>query len=77
MVYFYLRMPITTQILNKRSRFTEWKEEQRRIKENVDQVFRHIHKRATPPPKAWWVPPLGLRTMLRLMLKSLNSTVVG
>jgi len=58
-------------------RFLTWRQAQLQLKSNVAQVMRHISKRATPPPKAWWVPPCSLRTMLRLALKSLNCSVVS
>jgi len=46
-------------------------------KSRVKQALRHISKRGTPPPKAFWVPPSTLHTMLRLGLRSLNATVLS
>ena len=46
-------------------------------KSRVKQALRHISKRGTPPPKAFWVPPSTLHTMLRLGLRSLNATVLN
>ena len=46
-------------------------------KSHVKQALRHISKRGTPPPKAFWVPPSTIHTMLRLGLRSLNSTVLN
>ena len=34
-------------------RFAEWRARQLHLRNNVRQVLKHIHKRATPPPKAW------------------------
>ena len=57
-------------------RFSEWKAGQIKAKEHVSEVLNHVNSRATPPPKAWWVPPCGLQTMLRYALKTLNCSVV-
>ena len=46
-------------------------------KSRVKQALRHISKRGTPPPKAFWVPPSTLHTMQRLGLRSLNATVLN
>ena len=56
-------------------RFPAWVQGQIKIKQNVNQVIKHLTKRMTPPPKAFWVPPCGLNTMLRLAIKSLNGAV--
>merc|ERR1719270_2354364 len=37
--------------------------------------MKHLTKRMTPPPKAFWLPPCSLRTMLRLALRSLSVPV--
>ena len=34
-------------------RFGEWRARQLHLRNNVRQVLKHVHKRATPPPKAW------------------------
>lgn len=57
------------------SRFDHWVATQLKVKQNVNQVIKHLTKRMTPPPKAFWVPPCGVRTMLRLALRSLNVPV--
>ena len=36
-------------------RFGEWRARQLHLRNNVRQVLKHVHKRATPPPKAWYV----------------------
>lgn len=59
------------------SRFNDWVKAQLKLKANVNQVMKHLTKRMTPPPKAFWVPPCGVRTMLRLALRSLNVNVVN
>ena len=59
------------------SRFKEWMKLQAQNKSRVKQAMRHISKRGTPPPKAFWVPPSTVRTMLRLGLRSLNATVLN
>jgi hypothetical protein len=56
-------------------RFQDWVATQLKLKENVENVMKHLTKRMKPPPKAFWVPPCGVRTMLRLALRSMNVTV--
>ncbi len=58
-------------------RFLEWRRAQLALKENSAKVLKHISKRGTPPPKAWWLPPCALHSMLRLALKTLNCSVVS
>ena len=58
-------------------RFGQWRQEQLRLRDHVVRVLRHVGKRATPPPKAFWVPPCGVNTLIRLALKTLNSLVVS
>ena len=54
------------------TRFADWVKTQMKHKQNVNQVMKHLTKRMTPPPKAFWLPPCSLRTMLRLALRSLR-----
>jgi len=51
------------------SRFDEWVAQQVKVRQNVRSVLKHLHKRGTPPPKVWWVPPTGIRSVLRLALR--------
>lgn len=39
-------------------------------------VLKHIRKIGTPPPKVWWMPPSGLRTVLRTAMRTLNIPIV-
>jgi len=57
------------------TRFADWVKTQMKFKQNVNQVMKHLTKRMTPPPKAFWLPPCSLRTMLRLALRSLSVPV--
>jgi len=57
------------------TRFADWVKTQMKHKQNVNQVMKHLTKRMTPPPKAFWLPPCSLRTMLRLALRSLSVPV--
>jgi len=57
------------------TRFADWVKAQMKLKQNVNQVMKHLTKRMTPPPKAFWLPPCSLRTMLRLALRSLSVPV--
>ena len=52
------------------SRFDDWVAEQLKTKQNVKYILKHLNKRGTPPPKVWWVPPTGIRSVLRLALRS-------
>ncbi|KAL5287107.1 hypothetical protein ACFFRR_008196 [Megaselia abdita] len=39
-------------------------------------VLKHIRMIGTPPPKIWWLPPSGIRTVIRNSLRSVNIQVV-
>lgn len=58
-------------------RFDDWVAEQLKIKQNVKNILKHLNKRGTPPPKVWWVPPTGIRSVLRLALRHLNIPVMS
>ena len=51
------------------ARVDTWVQSQLKMKQNVKHVLRHLHKRGTPPPKVWWVPPTCVRSVLRLALR--------
>ena len=56
-------------------RVYSWIQHQLKMKTNVKNVLRHLHKRGTPPPKVWWVPPTGVRSVIRLALRHLGLPV--
>ena len=56
-------------------RINEWAETQAEVKNNVSNVLRHVHNKATPPPKVWWIAPSGLRVALRMALRQMNIPV--
>ena len=58
-------------------RFKDWTKVQKDFKAKSKNVMRHLATRGTPPPKAFWVPPCALHTMLRLALRALNVTVIN
>jgi hypothetical protein len=58
-------------------RMTQWAAAQQNTRRNVASVLRHLGGKGTPPPKVWWVPPVCLRTCLRMALRHLNVTVVS
>ncbi|XP_013788350.2 constitutive coactivator of PPAR-gamma-like protein 1 [Limulus polyphemus] len=58
-------------------RMDEWVNKQQSDRKKVNQVLRHVALKATPPPKVWWIPPVCLRTCLRMALRHLNVTVVS
>ena len=51
--------------------------EQLKIKQNVKNILKHLNKRGTPPPKVWWVPPTGIRSVLRLALRYVNNKLMN
>ncbi|XP_050304271.1 constitutive coactivator of PPAR-gamma-like protein 1 isoform X2 [Anthonomus grandis grandis] len=57
-------------------RMEEWKAEQAVIRQKVGMVLKHINTKGTPPPKVWWVPPITLRSALRMALRHLGVTVM-
>lgn len=59
------------------ARFDDWITEQMKARQNVRNILKHLNKRGTPPPKVWWVPPTGVRSVLRLALRHLNVTVMS
>ena len=56
-------------------RIDEWFKLQSEIYNNIQGIIHHVHNKATPPPKAWWVPPPMLTSCLRLALRQLGITV--
>lgn len=52
-------------------------EAQQERRKNAKLALKHINKRHTPPPKAFWVPPCGIYTALRMALKWLNVHVIN
>ncbi|XP_013781328.1 constitutive coactivator of PPAR-gamma-like protein 1 homolog [Limulus polyphemus] len=57
-------------------RMDEWVKQQQADRKKINQVIKHVATRATPPPKVWWIPPVCLRTCLRMALRTLNVPVV-
>ena len=57
------------------ARVDTWVAEQLKIRQNVKNTLRHLHKRGTPPPKVWWVPPTGVRSVVRLALRHLGLPI--
>ena len=57
------------------ARVDTWVAEQLKLKQNVKNTLRHLHKRGTPPPKVWWVPPTGVRSVVRLALRHLGLPI--
>uniref|UniRef100_A0A2R5LND0 Putative glycine rich protein n=1 Tax=Ornithodoros turicata TaxID=34597 RepID=A0A2R5LND0_9ACAR len=57
-------------------RMDEWVRQQQAERKKVNQVLKHLAMKATPPPKVWWIAPVGLRTCLRMALRHLNVTVM-
>ncbi|XP_055859136.1 constitutive coactivator of PPAR-gamma-like protein 1 isoform X2 [Episyrphus balteatus] len=39
-------------------------------------VLKHIRMIGTPPPKIWWLPPSGIKTVLRNALRSVHIQIV-
>ncbi|XP_076168865.1 constitutive coactivator of PPAR-gamma-like protein 1 homolog [Ptiloglossa arizonensis] len=57
-------------------RLTDWIQNQLQVRIKVNNVLKHISTKCTPPPKIWWIPPVCLRTSLRMALRHLNVTVL-
>lgn len=57
-------------------RTTEWAKQQAANRKKISQVLKHVSMKATPPPKVWWIPPVCLRTCLRMALRHLNLQVI-
>ncbi|VVC89411.1 unnamed protein product [Leptidea sinapis] len=53
-----------------------WIQTQAMYRQRVNSVLRHIVTKGTPPPKVWWVPPTGLHSCLRTVLRYLNIPVM-
>ena len=56
-------------------RLPEWAEQMSADKKKVASVLKHIHHKATPPPKVWWLAPVCLRTCLRMALRQMGVSV--
>ncbi|XP_064078326.1 constitutive coactivator of PPAR-gamma-like protein 1 homolog [Macrobrachium nipponense] len=57
-------------------RLSEWAKQECSLRKNVNSVLKHVSVKGTPPPKVWWVAPVGLRTCLRMALRHLNIQVL-
>lgn len=57
-------------------RMDDWINDQLSDRKKINQVMKHVETKGTPPPKIWWVPPVCLRTCLRMALRHLNVSVV-
>lgn len=57
-------------------RLNEWSRQECSLRKNVNSVLKHVSVKGTPPPKVWWVAPVGLRTCLRMALRHLNIQVL-
>ncbi|KAJ2947040.1 hypothetical protein O0L34_g16385 [Tuta absoluta] len=53
-----------------------WIQTQATYRQRVNSVLRHILTKGTPPPKVWWVPPMGLHSCLRTALRYLNIPIM-
>ncbi|XP_063361362.1 constitutive coactivator of PPAR-gamma-like protein 1 [Cydia amplana] len=53
-----------------------WIQTQSTYRQRVNSVLRHIVTKGTPPPKVWWVPPMGLHSCLRTALRYLNIPIM-
>ena len=55
----------------------QWFSEQMSTKRNASNVLKHINNKATPPPKVWWIPPVSLRSSLRMALRQYGVPVAS
>ena len=45
-----------------KNRIPEWLKQETQTRNTVGQVLGHVHNKGTPPPKAWFIPPVALGT---------------
>lgn len=45
-----------------KNRIPEWLKQEIQTRNTVGQVLGHVHNKGTPPPKAWFTPPVALGT---------------
>lgn len=57
-------------------RFNEWTQKQEETRNRANAVLRHIAAKGTPPPKVWWIPPVCLRTAVKLYFHHLKIPVI-
>lgn len=50
--------------------------EHNEYRQKVLSVLKHIRLINTPPPKIWWLPPSGVRTVLRNALQTCEIEVI-
>lgn len=53
----------------------EWIKKQLQDRQKINAILKHIATKGTPPPKIWWIPPVGLRSVLRMALRTLHVCV--
>ncbi|XP_050534475.1 constitutive coactivator of PPAR-gamma-like protein 1 homolog isoform X2 [Daktulosphaira vitifoliae] len=57
-------------------RFNEWVLKQEETRNRANAILRHIAAKGTPPPKVWWIPPICLRTAVKLYFHHLKIPVI-
>ncbi|XP_063954002.1 constitutive coactivator of PPAR-gamma-like protein 1 homolog [Lytechinus pictus] len=60
-----------------KSRIPEWLKQETQTRNTVGQVLGHVHNKGTPPPKAWFTPPVALDTCIRLALHQCGIQTVN
>ncbi|XP_067118432.1 constitutive coactivator of PPAR-gamma-like protein 1 homolog [Centruroides vittatus] len=52
------------------NRINQWKDIQDVHRSKSRQILSHVAAKGTPPPKIWWLPPVCLQTVLRLIIQA-------
>lgn len=60
-----------------KNRIPEWLKQEIHTRNTVGQVLGHVHNKGTPPPKAWFTPPVALDTCIRLALHQCGIQTVN
>lgn len=59
-----------------KGRLHEWVKRQVNERQTSQQIMRHIHKKGTPPPKVWFLPPVCMAHCIRLALLKFGVMIV-
>ncbi|XP_038061323.1 constitutive coactivator of PPAR-gamma-like protein 1 homolog [Patiria miniata] len=57
-----------------KGRIQEWIKTQNQARNTAYQVLSHVHNKGTPPPKAWFTPPVAIDTCVRLAMRQCGIT---
>ena len=58
-----------------KNRIPEWLKQETQTRNTVGQVLGHVHNKGTPPPKAWFIPPVALGTYNMSVFKEIARSI--